>query len=88
MASQLSIWHKIADTGTDRSTALGAAILAGASMKLFGWDISKPETLDRVNTSGSTSFTSQLDEKEREQKWKGWKKAVGRSLKWADAIED
>ena len=36
-----------------KSTALGSAILAGAAIGLFGWDLGRPETLARVNTARS-----------------------------------
>lgn len=64
------------------STALGSALLAGSAVGLFGWDISKPETLAEVNTKGSREFVPSLDELEREKKWRGWQRAVERSKDW------
>ncbi|KDQ06361.1 hypothetical protein BOTBODRAFT_39646 [Botryobasidium botryosum FD-172 SS1] len=64
------------------STALGSALLAGSAIGLFGWDVTKPETLAQVNVRGNTSFSPQIGEEEREQRWLGWKKAVERSKGW------
>ena len=36
------------------STTFGSALLAGAAIGLFGWDITRPETFARVNTAHST----------------------------------
>jgi glycerol kinase len=38
------------------STALGSALLAGATIRLFGWDLGRPESPARVNTARSTHF--------------------------------
>ncbi|KAJ7576940.1 glycerol kinase [Mycena floridula] len=64
------------------STALGSAILAASAIGLFGWDLSKPETLNEVNTKGSTEFKPALAETERDARWKGWQRAVERSKGW------
>ncbi|ELU38238.1 glycerol kinase [Rhizoctonia solani AG-1 IA] len=64
------------------STALGSALLAGSAIRLFGWDISKPETLSRVNTKGSTSFNPKTTREERVLRWLGWQRAVERSKGW------
>lgn len=76
-----------------RSTALGAALLAGSALKLFGWDLTEPDTLRKVNARAMTTFKPVLDEPSREKKWKGWKRAVDRSRKWReeedeDALEE
>ncbi|KAF9054464.1 glycerol kinase [Panaeolus papilionaceus] len=68
------------------STALGSAICAGAAIKLFGWDLSKPETLKEVNTKGSTEFTPTLPEEQRATKWQNWQKAVQRSRAWEEGV--
>lgn len=65
-----------------RSTALGSAICAGAAINLFGWDLTKPETLKEVNTKGHTVFYPSIDDSTREKKWEGWQKAVERSKGW------
>ncbi len=70
------------------STALGSALLAGSAVGLFGWDISKPETLHEVNTAGSHVFKPQLSEEERERKWRGWQRAVERSRGWTEIDEE
>ena len=71
-----------------RSTALGCALLAGSAIRLFGWDISKPETLDKVNTAGSRTFSPKLGEEERIKGWKGWQRAVEKSRGWEDVREE
>lgn len=66
------------------STALGSAICAGVAMGLFGWDLTKPETLAKVNTAGKTVFKPQNNEADRAKRWKGWEKAVSRARNWND----
>lgn len=70
------------------STALGSALLAGAAVKLYGWDLSKPETLAQVNTKGSKEFVPHLAEEDRQKKWQGWLRAVERSKGWEEGIDD
>jgi len=65
-----------------RSTALGSALLAGSAIGLFGWDITKPETMAKVNTKDCTVFKPSMQEAAREKKWQGWQRAVDRSRKW------
>ena len=67
-----------------RSTALGSAICAGAAIGLFGWDLSKPETLREVNTKAHSVFRPSIDDASRTKKWLGWRKAVERSKGWGD----
>ncbi|KAI0343003.1 glycerol kinase [Trametopsis cervina] len=69
------------------STALGSALLAGSAVKLFGWDIGRPETLHEVNTTGSQTFKPQISQEERDKKWRGWQRAVERSRGWTE-VED
>ncbi|KAL8278365.1 hypothetical protein RQP46_009257 [Phenoliferia psychrophenolica] len=64
------------------STALGAALLAGAALKLFGWDLATPASLLKVNTAGVRTFEPQISEEEREWKFAGWNRAVKRSMGW------
>ncbi|KAK4703859.1 glycerol kinase, partial [Phenoliferia sp. Uapishka_3] len=64
------------------STALGAALLAGSALNLFGWDVSKPESLRRVNTAGVRTFEPSISAEEREWKFAGWNRAVKRSMDW------
>ncbi|KAK6908173.1 glycerol kinase [Kwoniella mangroviensis CBS 8507] len=64
------------------STALGSALLAANALKLFGWDLSRPETLADVNTAGVHVFESELEEKDRKRAIKGWERAVSRASKW------
>lgn len=70
------------------STALGSALLAGSAIKLFGWDITKPETLKDVNTKGGKEFVPKMEEKERSRRWAGWQRAVERSRAWEHVEED
>jgi glycerol kinase len=70
-----------------RSTALGSAICAGAAIKLFGWDLSKPETLAEVNTKGNRDFNPQLSEVDRSARWKNWQRAVERSRGWEEGVD-
>jgi glycerol kinase len=119
------------------STALGSALLAGSALGLFGWDLTKPETLrkvrlpslyilptllnadlfsthlpslfpssrsslrtfspillrpnslhPKVNARAMATFRPKLPEKEREKKWRGWKRAVERAKKWREADEE
>jgi glycerol kinase len=57
-------------------------------VKLFGWDLSKPETLKGVNDHGSTVFEPKFDEKKRAKKWAGWQRAVERSKGWDESSDD
>ncbi|KAG6890080.1 hypothetical protein C0995_012029 [Termitomyces sp. Mi166 len=61
------------------STALGSALLAGAAIKLHGWDLTKPETLAEVNTKGTREFVPQLTQEEQLRRWEGWQRAVERA---------
>ncbi|KAJ7070304.1 glycerol kinase [Mycena belliarum] len=69
------------------STALGSALLAGAAIGLFGWDLTKPETLKEVNTKGSREFTPEMDQEERKKGWEGWQRAVERSKGWEEGVD-
>lgn len=53
---------------TLRSTALGAALLAGSALKLFDWDLTDPDSLDSVNEFGVKTFNPTISKEERE--WK------------------
>jgi glycerol kinase len=66
------------------STALGSALLAGSAIGLFGWDITKPETLAEVNTKGSFTFAPNMAAKDRATRWKGWQRAVERARGWEE----
>ena len=70
------------------STALGSAILAGAALKLFGWDLTKPETLAEVNNAGTTLFKPELSHEAREKAWRGWNRAVERCRGWEVAADE
>lgn len=69
------------------STALGSALLAGHALGLFGWDLTRPETLSKVNTADVHTFEPELPEKERLKKIRGWEKAVSRARAWY-TVED
>lgn len=67
------------------STALGSAILAGAALGLFGWDLTKPETLAEVNTANVDIFEPEITEKKRLKMIRGWERAVERAKSWHTA---
>jgi len=69
------------------STALGSALLAGAALKLFGWDFSDSSTLDKVNTAGAETFSPKVNEADRDFRYRGWEKAVKRAMKWNEEDE-
>lgn len=71
-----------------RSTALGAAILAGAAIRFVGWDIEKPETLAEVNVKGNRTFEQSISNAEREKRYKGWQRAVERSKNWLETTSE
>ena len=73
---------------SNRSTALGSALLAGSAINLFGWDVSRPSTLVHVNTLGGRTFEPSLPEEEREMRWTKWKRAVERSMGWDEAPDE
>ncbi|KAK4705392.1 glycerol kinase, partial [Phenoliferia sp. Uapishka_3] len=64
------------------STALGAALCAGSAIKLFKWDLTKPSSLEKVNTAGTVTFKPTEEVKEREKRYKLWNRAVERSKGW------
>jgi glycerol kinase len=70
------------------STALGSALLAGSAIGLFGWDITRPETLRGVNTANSKPFKPRTTEEERERAWRDWQRAVKRSRGWIVTAEE
>ncbi|KPV73429.1 uncharacterized protein RHOBADRAFT_50130 [Rhodotorula graminis WP1] len=64
------------------STVLGAALLAGAALKLFNWNLDKPKSLAKVNRLRVDTFQSQISDEEREWKYAGWVRAVDRARGW------
>lgn len=89
--------HILADVGgfavvrpeMRESTALGSALLAGAAVGLFGWDLARPgKTMGKVNTEGAKTFEPGRTVEEREVHWNGWKRAVERSRGWDEATEE
>jgi glycerol kinase len=61
------------------TTALGAAYLAGLAVGF--WD-DKKEITERWSID--RQYSPKLDEVERVKSYKGWKKAVTRSMEWED----
>lgn len=61
------------------TTALGAALLAGLAVGFWG-------SIDEVQSEAKIDrlFETEMAIEEREKRYKGWKKAVSRSLKWAE----
>ena len=53
------------------NTALGSAPLAASAVGLFGRDITRLETIERVNTARSTAFTLRTTPEERSRAWRG-----------------
>lgn len=70
------------------TTALGSALLAGQAKGLFGWDLSKPETLSRVNMAGRDVFEPKLPAEKREALLKQWWRAVERSRGWSITADE
>ena len=70
------------------STALGSALLAAHALKLFGWDLNKPETLSKVNTLHVDVFEPKISEEQRKKMIKGWDKAVERVRRWYTVEEE
>lgn len=64
---------------TLETTAMGAAYLAGLSVGF--WE-SKEEIKEQWNLG--KEFIPMMDDKTREKKYKGWKKAVTRALQWEE----
>lgn len=62
------------------TTALGAAYLAGLAVEFWESreEISKKWNVDR-------EFNNEMDEEKKNALYDGWKKAVGRGLKWEEA---
>ncbi len=65
--------------GCIETTALGAAYLAGLAV---GFWADQAEIV--ANGTTFTGFEPQMDEETRQERLRGWSKAVGRSLKWAE----
>ena len=61
------------------TTALGAAYLAGLAV---GFWANQAEIV--ANGTTFCTFEPQMEEKARQERLRGWSKAVGRSLKWAE----
>jgi glycerol kinase len=61
------------------STAMGAAYLAGIQIGLW-----KKEDILR-NRKIQKTFTPAMDDTNRTKLYKGWQKAVKRSMQWIDA---
>jgi hypothetical protein len=59
-----------------RSTTLGSVLLAGAAIRLFGWDIARPEMCTPVNMAHNMYFVPRLGEEECSEVWWGWQCAV------------
>jgi glycerol kinase len=70
------------------STALGSALLAGHALGLFGWDLTKPETLKEVNMQEAMFFEPEWPEKKRLKNVRGWERAVERARSWHTAEEE
>jgi glycerol kinase len=67
---------------------LGSALLAGSTIKLFGWDINKQDTFVEVNNNGSREFAPGISEEESLKRFRGWQRAVERSRGWEGETEE
>lgn len=65
------------------TTALGAAYLAGLAVGFWN-NMDEIENIREV----SKVFTPEMDKETRDKLYGGWKKAVERSMKWEETIED
>ncbi|EIW73706.1 hypothetical protein TREMEDRAFT_25139 [Tremella mesenterica DSM 1558] len=79
---------KVSRPSMRESTALGSALLAAHALGLFGWDVTRPETLTEVNTANVDVFEPSIDETERARKIRGWERAVERVRGWRNAEEE
>jgi len=70
------------------STAFGSALMAGHALKLFGWDVENPKSLEKVNVQGKTVFKSHIDADRRAKMYAGWNRAVLRSKGWNERTEE
>lgn len=64
------------------STALGSALMAASAIGLWGWNLSKPETLKDVNTTGRHTFEPIISNEVRAAGVLGWERAVERARGW------
>ena len=74
-------------SGMCGGTTLGSALLAASAVRLFGWDITRPETLVDINTAPTTVFAPRTTAGERSSAWRGWQRAVERSHGWIETAE-
>jgi len=65
------------------TTALGAAYLAGLAVGFWN----NMEEIEKIREV-SKVFTPEMDNETRENLYRGWKRAVERSMKWEETIED
>ena len=81
MQFQADILHReVLRPAIQETTALGAAYAAGLAVKFF------PGLAElRANWAVARTWKPRLDEASREQLYRQWKKAVVRSLDWADS---
>ena len=65
------------------TTSMGAAFAAGLAVGV--WD-----SLDEIRQlwNVAETFKPSMTESEREKNWKGWNKAVSKSMNWIDADEE
>jgi glycerol kinase len=80
MQFQADILHRdVLRPVIQETTALGAAYAAGLAVKFFSGLAEL-----RANWAVARTWEPRLDEANREQLYRQWKKAVVRSLDWAD----
>ncbi|KAJ6620670.1 glycerol kinase [Mycena sp. CBHHK59/15] len=78
----------LADVGGFTVDRAGERTVGGERDQMFGWDLTKPETLAEVNTKGSREFVPQMEEGARKKGWEGWQRAVERSKGWEEGVDE
>jgi glycerol kinase len=63
-------------------------MLAGAAVKLYDWDLTKPDTFAYVNEADTRTFRPKISKELRNKKWKDWNRAVERARGWDEDKEE
>lgn len=79
---------KVCRPSMRESTALGSALLAGHALGLFGWDVTRPETLSKVNTADAQYFEPKISARQRAKMIRGWERAVTRAREWHEGDDE
>ena len=65
------------------TTAMGAAVAAGLEVGVW----TSLEEISKLRAIRET-YKPKMDEYHREKNWKGWNKAIARSIGWVDSDDD